>query len=287
MANSELVQQLQQVQQRLEPQLKALRQATAALQVATKLANDEKRDALPMQKALEKLQQAATLVEDEGMQVATEGFAAETQSALEELAFTFARDLRDAFQQRGEEVAGRPPTLVVGSLVLQIDVAARKGQWFYGKEALTRPLPLSLSAIMQAYDQQRKLIVNRALENKEGFLQEIHKAWQKELDERPRRGNRVNIVETYSRLVMNRQSGRFWNAPSRSTFKDYERPYFVRDLALVQEAGSPVITVDGKAYRLRLGVATKSQADQASRSIWLPSGPLDGEYYADVTFEED
>jgi hypothetical protein len=37
---------------------------------------------------------------------------------------------------------------------------------------------------------------------------------------------------------------------------------------------------------MRLGVATKSQAENPSRSIWLPSGPLDGEYYADVTFEE-
>ncbi|MEZ4682813.1 MAG: hypothetical protein R2932_52260 [Caldilineaceae bacterium] len=37
---------------------------------------------------------------------------------------------------------------------------------------------------------------------------------------------------------------------------------------------------------MRLGVATKSQADSATRSIWLPQAGLDGEYYANVAFEE-
>jgi hypothetical protein len=43
--------------------------------------------------------------------------------------------------------------------------------------------------------------------------------------------------------------------------------------------------VDGQGRQLRLGTATKSQADNAGRSIWLPSSALDGEYYADLTFE--
>jgi hypothetical protein len=36
-----------------------------------------------------------------------------------------------------------------------------------------------------------------------------------------------------------------------------------------------------------LGGATKSQADSAQRSIWLPVSALDGEYYADLTFQVD
>lgn len=283
-----LLEQLQSAQQVLDPQFKALRNATGALSQAIKLAAQEQTDALAMQKALGKLRQAGEALTEPALQAAIDAFATETQTALDALAYAFAHDLKATFERRGQTVEGRPPTLVVGELVLNIDIAGRKAQWLYGKEPLTRPLALSINALVQAYDAQRKLIVERKSEPA-AFLAELQKAWQDLLDERaqqPNRrstSNRVNVVEVYSKLVMNRQSARFWNAPSRSTFKDYERPLFVRDLVLAQAA--PTVQVEDKTYRLRLGVATKSQADSASRSIWLPNGPLDGEYYADVLFE--
>jgi hypothetical protein len=283
--NEELLRDLQSAQQALEPQFKALRDATGALKGAIRLAADDKPDALPMQKALVKLQQATAGVDDARLQGAARSFQAETEKALDALSFEFAKDLKESFERRGMAVEGRPPTLVVGELVLHIDIAARKAQWFYGKEALTRPLPLSISTIMKAYEGQRKLILERDTEPA-AFLGELYKTWEGELASRARKplGNRLNLVETYSKLTLNRQSARFWNAPSRSTFRDYPRPLFVRDLVLVQP--SPTLSADGKAYRLRLGTATKSQADQPSRSVWVPSGPLGGEYYADITFEE-
>jgi hypothetical protein len=286
--NTELVEQIKVAQKELEPQFKALRDASGALRQAATLAGVEQMDALAMQKALAKLQQAAKQVENETLQAAVNAFGSETQSALDALAFAFARDLKATFEQRGQSVEGRPPTLVVGELVLQIDIAARKAQWFYGKEALTRPIPLSINAIVQAYEAQRKALFQRTVDIP-AFLGELHKAWQDLLGERDPKARktatatRVNVVEAYSKLVLNRQSPRFWNAPSRSTFKDYERPLFVRDLFLAQS--DPTVTVDGQTQRLRLGVATKSQADSASRSIWVPNGPLGGEYYADVMFE--
>jgi small-conductance mechanosensitive channel len=283
--NSELLEQLQAAQRELEPRAKALQGATAALRNAIKLAGDEKAEALAMQKVLAKLQQSAAQVDNEAIQEATASFESETRKALDALAYEFARDLKQAIEQRGEAVTGRPPTLVVDPLVLTIDVAARKAQWFYGREPLTRPLPLSISTILKAYDQQRKAIVERSTDV-DGFLEELYRAWQDIIEAKSRRrgGGRTNLVETYSRLVLNRQSARFWNAPSRSTFRDYERAHFVRDLVYAQE--SPVVTVDDKRYRLRLGVATKSQADSAARSVWVPNGPLDGEYYSDLTFED-
>lgn len=286
--NAELVEQLRAAQDELEPQFKALRTATGALNQAIKLAGAETADALAMQKTLARLQQTHGSLSNDALETATAAFAAATQQALDALAFAFARDLKAAFEQRGQSVEGRPPVLVVDSLVLNIDIGARKAQWFYGKEALTRPLPLSIDPILKAYDAQRKAIVERTIDVP-AFLGELHKAWQDLIDERLQRsgrrpsGNRLNLVETYSKLVLNRQSARFWNAPSRSTFRDYERPFFVRDLVLAQSA--PTVVVDGQTHRLRLGVATKSQADSATRSIWLPNGPLDGEYYADITFE--
>lgn len=289
--NEALLQQIQQSQQDLEPRFKALRTATSALKGAARLAGQEKADALPMQKALVKLTQALEQVKQEGLrseslEAATQAFAADTKQALDALAYDFARDLKETFEARGETVQGRPPTLVVDPLVLQIDVSVRKAQWLYGKEALTRPLALSLNAIVKAYDQQRKLIVNRTINTGE-FLQELYKAWSELIEQKSRRptGGRLNLVDVYSKLVLNRQNARFWNAPSRSTFRDYERPLFVRDLVLAREAG-PVAQVDGEDRRMRLGVATKSQAESASRSIWVPTSALDGDYYSDLTFDE-
>jgi hypothetical protein len=118
--------------------------------------------------------------------------------------------------------------------------------------------------------------VNRQLD--EGFVAELQKAWQDCVDKRKQRpsGGRVNIVEVYSQLILNRQNARFWNAPSRSTFKDYERELFVRDLALVRAQGDAPF---------QLGVATKSQTEQTNRSIWLPETAVDGQYYSDISFD--
>ena len=59
----------------------------------------------------------------------------------------------------------------------------------------------------------------------------------------------------------------------------------MRDLVLAHT--SPTVTVNGAAQHLRLGVATKSQADSSARSIWIPQTALDGEYYSDLTFQEE
>jgi len=282
--HQELLEQLDRAQKSLDPQLKLLRNATAALQQASKAAKDEHLDALAMQKVLDKLQQVNSLLESEHLQSATSTFAQTTQAALDALAFEFAGNLKESFSQRGQNMGGRPPTLVVEPLVLQINIGARKAQWFYGKEALARPLSLSIATIMQVYDQQNKAIAGRTLDIP-AFVAELYQAWNKIMTERKPTpaGGRVNLVELYSQVVLNRQSARFWNAPSRSTFKDYERVFFVRDLTMAHSA--PTVQVDGQQYQLRLGGATKNQADSASRSIWLPQSALEGEYYASLTFE--
>lgn len=281
--NPALLAQLQTAQASLEPQYHALHIATTALKRAVALAGDETLDAIAMHKHLVKLHEAAALLDDPALQAAVAAFAEQTQHSLDALAFEFARDLKHVFERRNQEVHGRPPTLVVDSLALHIDMGERKAQWFYGKEALTKPLPLSLDALVKAYDQQQKSVVQRTVDVP-GFVAEIYQAWQNQLDKRQRApaGKRINIVEIYSQVTLNRQTPRFWNSPARSNFKDYERAHFVRDLVLAQTA--PTVQAEGSTYHLRLGVATKSQADNPMRSVWLPQGALDGEYYADLTF---
>ena len=105
--DAELLQKLQTAQQELVPQFNKLRAATASLQSAIKLAGEETLDALAMQKALAKLQEANQALTHEGLQNATEAFATTTNAALESLAFEFARDLKHVFAERGQAVEGR------------------------------------------------------------------------------------------------------------------------------------------------------------------------------------
>ncbi len=287
MTDASLSSALQSAQEELDPRFRALRATTSALKQATRLANAESVDALAMQKALLKLEQAQEMLGAQPeMDAAVAAFAAATSTALDALAFDFARELRELFRQRGIAVGGRPPQLTVDDLVLEIDMATRKGQWFYGKEALTRPIPLSYGPILKAFDTQQRAVLKREIDVS-AFLLELHRAWETLLARRAQapQGKRINIIEVYSQVVLDRQSARFWNAPARATFRDYERAHFVRDLVLSRQA--PVIEVEGKPQHLRLGGATKNQAESAARSIWLPSGPLDGDYYANLTFESD
>ena len=274
----EVLSKLETAQAELEPRFKALRLTMSALKMAVRLAAAERADALPMQKALVKLETAAAAVDGEALSTAVSAFADATQTALDNLAFEFAKDLRAEFEARGETVAGRPPVLYVGLLTFRIDIAVRKGQWLYGKEPLTRPIPLSLNGILKAYDRQVKRIAQRTI-NAEDLVSELKMAWQDCLDKRTKKtaGGRINIIEVYGQLILNRQSNRFWNQPSRSTFKDYERDLFVRDLVILREQGAAEV--------FHLGVATKNQAEQASRSLWLPDTAATGQYYSDITFE--
>lgn len=278
----EALTQLEAAQTELTPQFAALRLTMGALKPAIRLSKEDKADALPMQKALLKLEtavsamQSETVIDTGNLETAVSAFATVTNAALNDLAFDFAKDLRDEFAQRGETLNGRPPNLSVGILTLKIDIAARKAQWLYGKEALTKPIPLSLTGILKAYDQQAKRIASRELDA--NFSTELRQAWQNCMDKRKQRppGGRINFVEVYSELIINKQIARFWNQPSRSTFKDYERELFVRDLVLAHEQGN---------LPFRLGVATKGQADKSNRSIWIPKTAVDGDYYSDITFD--
>lgn len=284
--NSELNDTLRSAMAELDPEFKVLRAATGALKQATRLASEEKSDALAMQKAQVKLEQAAELLQNDAFRKAVSAFGKETQHALEALAFDFARDLKELFEQRGETVEGRPPRMIVNDLVLEIDITSRRAQWLYGKETLTKPIPLSFNPILKAYDAQKRAILDRSTNIGE-FLAELHGVWQQLIDKRLQRpqGGRISIIEAYSQMVLDRQNARFWNAPSRATFKDYARPLFVRDIVLAR--ANPKIEIEGEEKRLRLAVASKAQAESAARSIWIPNGPLDGEYYASITFDAE
>ena len=127
-------------------------------------------------------------------------------------------------------------------LTFAINIAARKGQWQYGKEMLTRPIPLSLTGILKAYDQQVKHCQPDI--DAPAFLKELHDAWQ---NASTTQAAPAGWAHQYRRATQRGHVGAserlFWNAPSRSTFKDYDRVLFVRDLVILRETETLTLTV--------------------------------------------
>ena len=221
--NPELLTQLQTAQSTLEPQYHVLHTATSVLKRAIALASDETLDAIAMHKLLARLEEAAAPLDEPSVRTAVAAFAAQTQHGLDALAFEFAHDLKEVFEHRGQTVQGRPPTLVVELAhpadrhgCAQGPVALRQG-------GADQTDPAVSQRVVKAYDQQNKLIVQRSIDVP-AFVAELYQGWQELLAKRvkPPAGKRINLVETYSQVTLNRQSSRFWNSPARSNFKDYE-----------------------------------------------------------------
>ena len=182
-------------------------------------------------------------------------------------------------------MCGRPPRFELGRFELVADFVSRRAAISYGKELLNKDVPLSVEAVVKAYQREAKAIVGRN-EDPDRWMAHTTAAGRTPAATHAasRRQARVNIVDCYFEMVLLRQAEAFRSAPSKRTFVDYSRAQFAHDLS--SPTGTPLHT---RACKSRAHVATKSQADNADKSLWLVegSGPHDGSYIADVEFDRD
>ena len=209
----------------------------------------------------------------------------ELQQAQRTLGETFGQALRHAVAELGIEIGGRPPRFEIGRFDIEADFVNRTAAISYGKNLLSRRVPLSVEAVIKAYQRETKAIMGR---NEDGarWIEQFYTAWQSALRRREAAGRpsgeRANIVDCYYELVLLRQGRTFRSAPSKQTFVDYTRAQFAYDFFEFANR-------ERRAYqglRVFAHTATKSQADSADKSIWIVegTGPHDGRFVADVVF---
>ncbi len=206
----------------------------------------------------------------------------ELQLAEKELGSIFGGALRDAMAELGVEVMGQPPRFQLGRFELDANFVTRKATLNYGKTEMAKNIPLSLEAITRAYQRESKSIEGRA-EDGEKWIGKLYEAWESARQKGGKSTARANIVKVYYELVLLRQSRAFDVEPSKRSFQDYSRAQFIYDF--VEFAQNQQLAVDGK--RVEPHIATQSQADSPSRSMWIVTGrgPHDGSYISDIEFK--
>jgi hypothetical protein len=203
------------------------------------------------------------------------------QRALGDL---FGYKLRDALVTHGINIGGRPPKFELGRFELDANFARRSITIRYGKDIVIPRAPITVEATVKAYQQAVKQVAERSQEGKV-WMSQLYEAYQTVRRKLAVDSVRVNIVDCYRELVLLRQGRSFASEPSKHTFTDYTRAQFIYDF--YQMSGEQRLTHNGQAVKAH--VASKSQTDNPTKSMWIVEGdsPYDGRYIADIEFVKD
>lgn len=262
----------------LRRETKALTDAVAALRDAATSLRGEAVDVVKLDKALTTLRDGR--IQDDAISALLPSLDDELQQGQVMLGATFGDALRHALAERGVSAGGRPPRYEVGRFEIDADFAKRGASISYGKELVVKRVPLSVEAVVRAYEREVKAIMGRN-EDPQRWMESFRNAW--ELARRQGAGGRANITACYFQFVLLRQSRGFRAAPGKGTIVDYTRAQFAYDFYELTQRQR--LAYDGK--RVVMHPAAKSQAESAERSIFIVQGesPHDGEYIGDVSFE--
>jgi hypothetical protein len=200
---------------------------------------------------------------------------------LSELEFTFARDLRAAFKEKGITLAGSPTKLIADLFVIEPDLRKKQVHITFSRQPVTaKKIKLDVEQVLAAYERARREICERKVDLN-GLIAELFEAYQRLLKLSGKNiGARVGIVECYRELVLVRQPLSFRRAPSRQSFVDYPKTHFVYDMLELRRKNR--LTHEG--HRLNLGTATIEVTGDSTRAIFLATGATEGQFIKDIYF---
>ena len=273
----------------LRREVKTLASVTTALKDALAALRGESVDVVKLghaHRALVATMQGAR-IQDPALATILPPLERELQEAQRSLGETFGQALRHAMRELGVEIVGRPPRFEIGRFDINADFVNRTASISYGKDLISRRVPLSVEAVIKAYQRETKAIMGRN-EDGDRWIEQFYNAWQLAQRRRAEPGRplaeRANIVECYFELVLLRQGRAFRIAPSKHNLVDYSRAQFAYDF--FEFAIRQRLSYDGR--RVQPSHATKSQAESADRRIWIVQGesPNDGHFYGDIVFTD-
>jgi hypothetical protein len=210
--------------------------------------------------------------------------SSELELAQRGLGDEFGYRLRAALADLGLVLGGRAPKFEIGRFELEANFAKRALVLRYGKDSVVPHVPITVEAVIRAYQRAAKEIGGRAQDGSV-WIAQFHEAYQLARRKRDAGRARVNIVDCYLELVILRQGRAFFSAPSKRTFADYSRAQFLYDF--YEFAQRRRLAHQGQVVRAH--VAVKAQTDSPAKSMWIVEGdtPYDGRYFADVEFVKD
>lgn len=275
---------LNEVRRQLNEEIKVRRARVKPIEAATRALKDPHRNAVALFEATLALEQPTPELTLPAHYDEVVGRLREIADAkLAELEFTFARDLRAAFQEAGVKLEGTPSELVAELFVIKPDVRRKAVEINFSRQpAVTKKIKLDIDAVVAAYTRARREICERRTDYDE-LLKEIYEAYERTLKligKQP--GTRISIVDCYRELVLVRQPLSFRRTPSKLSFVDYPKTHFAFDMLELRRHNK--LTYNGQ--RLNLGTATIDVGSDSTRALFLLTGATEGQFIKDLYFTQ-
>ena len=200
---------------------------------------------------------------------------------LAELEFTFARDLRAAFDAIGIRLEGPPNELIAELFVIKPDLRKKQVTMTFSRQPVTKgAVKLDVEKVVSEYLKARKDICERKVDYKE-LLAELFEAHVRvvKLQDKPM-GFRTGIVDVFRELVIVRQPLGFRRDPNKGRFVDYPKTHFAYDLLQLRQSKK----LEHEGYRLNLGTATIDTTSDSAKAMFLASGANEGQFIKDLYF---
>lgn len=204
---------------------------------------------------------------------------------LAELEFTFARDLREAFSEKGIILGGSSSSELSAELfVIKVDMRRKQVDMTFSRQPVTdKKIKLNVEQVVAVYERARREICERNVDLK-GFLGELWEAYQRVLKLSDKSvGTRAIIVDCYRELIMVRQPAAFRKTPSKQKFLDYPKTHFAFDMMQLRRSGQMLF--DG--HRLNLGTATIDVGSDSARAMFLATDANEGQFIQHLYFTKE
>ena len=273
---------LGEVRRVLAGEVKSRNAVIKPLESALRALKDPHRNAVALAEAGTLLENAPPdLTLPTGYQKIVRRLRAVADEKLSELEFAFARDLREAFKERGLKLAGSPTELIADLFVIKLDMRRKQVEMTFSRQPVTeKKIRLSVEQVLATYERARRDICERKVDLGE-LLQELFEAYQRALKLTGRQmGTRMSIVDCYRELVLVRQPLSFRKNPSKQSFHDYPKTHFAYDMLQLRRQQK----MSHEGHRLNLGTATIDVGSDTARAMFLATGATEGQFIKDLYF---
>ncbi len=204
---------------------------------------------------------------------------------LSELEFTFARDLREAFSEKGITLGGNSASELLAELfIIKVDMRGKQVDMTFSRQPVTdKKIKLNVEQVVSTYERARKDICERNVDFKV-FLSELFEAYNRvlKLTEKPI-GTRTIIVDCYRELIMVRQPVSFRKTPSKQKFLDYPKTHFAYDMMQLRRSQQ----MEFEGHRLNLGTATIDVGSDSARAMFLATAANEGQFIQHLYFTKE
>lgn len=221
----------------------------------------------------------------DGYQSLVENLKTVADENLAELEFTFARDLREAFGEKGITLGGSSASELIADLfVIKIDVRRKQVDMTFSRQPVTdKKIKLNVEQVVAAFERARREICERNVDLN-SLLGDLFEAYNRvlKLTDKPL-GTRTIIVDCYRELIMVRQPAAFRKTPSKQKFLDYPKTHFAYDMMQLRRRQNMIY----QDHRLNLGTATIDVGSDSARAMFLATDATEGQFIQHLYFTKE